>query len=166
MRILAALDPAVDEVVGYTRYQVEGDVMHGTATIRVVDKGGVAQNITSRADTDPRLTGTKHRAAYERLVTVGRGQRDGRSVIIVPESKDLQVTGITLLHVDCVETLETEIAKKMLIGYRNRYSAIVDDVTETEPEFDESVLAVVPVIDLLVEPVWVLAYYWRRKTSG
>jgi hypothetical protein len=34
-------------------------------------------------------------------------------------------------------------------------------VTETEPSFDDSVLAEVPILELLSEPVYVLASHWR-----
>lgn len=162
MRTLAALQPAVSQVVGFTRYEVEGEIGEGTATLRVLEKGGVAAELPSRAESDPRLTGTKHRAAYERLVTVGRGQRDEREVVIIPESKDQHIVNITLLHVRFDEYLDAETMKAVLTGYRNRYSAIVDAVTETEPDFDDSLLAQIPVIDLLVEPVWVLARKWRK----
>ena len=37
--MLADLDPAVESVVGYTRYAIEGDPAHG-ATISIVDRGG------------------------------------------------------------------------------------------------------------------------------
>lgn len=162
MRTLVALDAAVRDIVGYTRYSVTGSVVDGTATLQVLDKGGVAAGITSRAETDPRLTGTKHRAAYEQQVTVGRGARDGRSVIIVPEVKDRHVTGITLMHVAFDEKLDAERAKAVLTGYRQRYSAIVDAVTETEPDFDDAILEQLPFIELLTEPVYVLAEHWRN----
>lgn len=160
LRTLAALAPAVTQVIGYTRYEVGGDMRN--ATIRVTDRSGVATELRSRTENDPRLTGTKHRAAFERQVTVGRGQRDGRSVVIVPEVKDRQVIGITLLHVEVPETLVADVARGVLTGYRGRYSAIVDAVTETESHFDDSVLADVPMIDLLVEPVKLLADNWRH----
>lgn len=161
MRTLASLAPAVERVVGFTRYEIEGDAVSQTATARVVAKGGVATQLTSRLESDPRLTGTKHRAAFERMVTVGRGQRDGREFIIVPEHKGQNVTAITLLHVDFAAHLDAQVAKSVLTGYRNRYSALVDAVTETEPHFDDELLASMPIIDLLVEPVWILAARWR-----
>ena len=43
--------------------------------------------LPSRTGRDPRLRGTKHRAAEEREVTVVRGASDGRTVILVPEAK-------------------------------------------------------------------------------
>lgn len=133
MRLLSALAPAIVETVGFTRYAISGDVGARTATVEVIDKGGIAKDIPSRADDDPRLTGTKHRAAYERFVTVGRGERDGRSVIIVPETQSTKSTGITLLHVQFASTLPADVAKDVLTtGYRGRYAALVDAVTETD----------------------------------
>jgi hypothetical protein len=49
----------------------------------------------------------------------------------------------------------------VLSGYRSRYAALVDTVTETETTFDDSRLADEPVIDLLVEPMYELAARWR-----
>ncbi|HEX7167421.1 MAG TPA: SIS domain-containing protein, partial [Acidimicrobiales bacterium] len=161
LRTLADLDPAVLEVTGFSRYQVEGDVEAGTATINRVDAGGIAASLTSRTDTDPTLKGTKRRAAFEREVTVSRGDRDGRTIVIVPEVKDGQVTGITLLHVTFPDRLEPAVVRRVLTGYRNRYNAIVDAVTETEPAFRDDVLAEVDLVSLLVEPVRVLAAHWR-----
>src|SRR5206468_12905700 len=66
LRTLAALGAAVEEVTGYTRYVIEGSIADRTATIHVVDKGGIARDIPSRTDTSPVLRGIKHRAAEER----------------------------------------------------------------------------------------------------
>ena len=93
---------------------------------------------------------------------MARGRRDGRTVIFVPESKGAQTTGITLLHVVFHERLPVSSMRSVLQGYDNRYDRLVDWVTETEGTFDEALLAEVPVIDLLVEPVSALADRWRR----
>ncbi|HET9444320.1 MAG TPA: SIS domain-containing protein [Acidimicrobiales bacterium] len=161
LRTLAELDPAVAAVTGYTRYQVEGDVEAGTAVIRRVDCGGIARTLPSRTDRDPALKGTKRRAAFEREVTVSRSSHDGRTTVIVPEIKDGQVTGITLVHVDLRDALAPALARQVLTGYRNRYNALVDAVTEREPSFRDEVLGRVAMVDLLVEPVYVLARHWR-----
>jgi glucosamine--fructose-6-phosphate aminotransferase (isomerizing) len=161
LRSLAALDPAVEEVVGYTRYRIEGAVT-GDATIHVVDSGGVARGMRSRTEADPTLRGTKHRAAEEREVTVARGH-DGRTLILVPELKDNQVTGLDLLHVRFTDRLAPESARSVLAGYRNRYAALRDAVTENEPDFDDAVLGEVAMFDLLSQPVYVLAAHWRRS---
>jgi glucosamine--fructose-6-phosphate aminotransferase (isomerizing) len=166
LRTLAALGPAVEEVLGYTRYQVQapGPVTAAGsldgATIEVVDRGGVATAIASRTATDNALRGTKHRAAQKREVTVFKGLHDGRTGAIIPEVKDGQVTGITLLHLRFAPVLAPEPAKTVLQAYQGRYAALVDAVTEARPRFDDDALGRVPVIDLLTEPVALLARHW------
>ena len=43
--------------------------------------------------------------------------------------------------------------RAVLQGYDNRYERLVDWVTETEGAFDESILADLPVADLLIRPI-------------
>ena len=164
LRTLVDLDPAVAAVIGFTRYRIEGDVLADRAKIHVVDRGGVSANLRSRTDDDDRLRGTKHRVASERDVTVAKGQSDGRTVVIVPEVKANQTTGVTLLHVQFHDRLSPEAARGVLQGYgggQGRYAALKDAVTETEPTFDDARLADVALIDLLTQPVNVLAEKWR-----
>jgi glucosamine--fructose-6-phosphate aminotransferase (isomerizing) len=163
LRTLAELDPTVERVNGYTRYRVEGDVSADQATVHVLDQGGTAAGLPSRTDADPRLRGTKHRVANQREVTAVRGRADDRTLIIVPEVKHNETVGITLLHVTFVDHLTAEAMRGVLEGYQGRYSALKDAVTETEPRFDDAVLARIPVIDLLTEPVYVLADRWRNR---
>jgi glucosamine--fructose-6-phosphate aminotransferase (isomerizing) len=161
LRTLAALDAGVEEVTGYTRYRVEGSVADHTATAHVLDKGGSAASLVSRTERDPTLTGIKHRAAFEQEVTAARGKRDGRTLVIVPETKDKQTTGLTLLHVRFADRLPAADARRILEGYRGRYGALRDAVTETEPAFRDELMEEVPLIDLLDQPVHVLAERWR-----
>ncbi|MDQ4149475.1 MAG: SIS domain-containing protein [Actinomycetota bacterium] len=164
LRRLAALNPAIAEVTGFTRYAVSGDVSSKDATIHVVDRGGVALELRSRTETDPALRGTK-RAALERgevEVTIGRS--DGRPVILVPERKGDTASGLSLLHVRFKERLPANAAREVLLGYRPaRYEALVAAVTETEQRFDDSLLGTLTMPDLLVEPVLALAERWRQR---
>lgn len=159
LRALAALDPAIAQVTGYTHYEVEGDV-HGDAQVRITDQGGIARDIPSRTTKDPRLRGTKHRVAVEREPLVTRGH-DGRSLVIVPEVKATDVTGIALMHVRFHDRLSPESMRSVLQGYRDRYSALRDLVTETEPTFRDDVLGEIPVADLLISSIQALAEQWR-----
>ncbi len=161
LRTLAALEPAISEVVGYTRYHIEDDG-EGTPGIAVVGKGGVAAGLTSRAEIDGVLRGTKHRVATQREVTVAIGASDGRTVVIVPETRGHQVVGLVLLHVRAAGLLAPAAARGVLEGYQGRYAALVDAVTETEPIFDDEVLGEVPIVELLTQPVHLLAERWRR----
>ncbi len=155
LKVLADLDPAVAEVTGFTRYGIEG------ATITVVDRGGISQQITSRVDRNPALVGTKRRVASEREVLVARGRSDGRTFILVPEVKAGTPTGITLLHVRFHERLDAATMRGVLVGYDRRYDRLVDWVSETEGAFDDQLLGELPVDDLLIEPISDTADHWR-----
>ncbi|MEX1217256.1 MAG: SIS domain-containing protein [Acidimicrobiales bacterium] len=164
LRTLAALEPLVDEVLGYTRYAIEGHVDpagRDQASVVIVDRGGLARDLQSRTTDDPQLRGTKRLVAVEHTVLVAKGRNDGRTVIIVPEIKDGESTGLSLLHVRLRDDLPLPALRSVLQGYRNRYAAIKHAVTETEPVFRDDLLADVSVIDLMTEPVNLLAEHWR-----
>ena len=163
LRTLADLDPAIDEVLGHTRYRIEDMDAdgNGDATAVVVDRGGISRNIASRTDRNPTLKGTKHQVALERRVFVARGRSDDRTVVFVPEVKDNVTTGLTLLQVKFADELSPGAARGVLQGYRHRYSAVRDAVMETEPTFREDLLGQQPVADLLTLPINDLADRWR-----
>jgi glucosamine--fructose-6-phosphate aminotransferase (isomerizing) len=161
LRALVDLDPAVARVTGWTRYRVEGDPESDDAVVALVDRGGIATAMRSRAETDPRLRGTKQTVASEREVFVTRGRVDDRIVAIVPEVKGAQTVGLTLLHLELPDHLPADVARSVLSGYRHRYTALRGAVTETEPEFDDARLADLPVVDLLTLPIASLADRWR-----
>ncbi|HEY6531455.1 MAG TPA: SIS domain-containing protein [Acidimicrobiales bacterium] len=164
LRTLAALEPLVEEVLGYTRYAIEGHVDPAgadQATVVVVDRGGLGRELRSRTSDDPVLRGTKRWVAVERTVLVARGRYDGRTMIIVPEIKDGEPTGMTLLHVRLKADLPLPALRAVLQGYRNRYGAIKHAVTETEPVFRDDLLTDVPIVDLMTDPVNDLAERWR-----
>lgn len=165
LRTLASLDPAVASVLGHIRYGIEGSAEDDDAQLVIVDRGGVAAELPSRVDRDPSLRGSKHLVAVERQILVTRGRRDGRLIAIVPEIKDKQAVGITLLHLQLEESLDANVARGVLQGYRNRYSGLRDFVTETEPTFREDLLGTVPVPDLLVLPITQLAEHWSNSSD-
>lgn len=159
LRTLAALEPIVDEVLGYTRYAIDGT--DGEPTIVVIDRGGLGRELRSRTEDNPVLRGTKHRVANERQVLLTRGRSDGRILVIVPEVKENQTTGLSLLHVRLVESAPIATLRSVLQGYRDRYQALKDAVTETEPTFRDDLLTTIPVGDLMTDPIYDIADRWR-----
>ena len=155
LKVLADLDPAVLEVTGFTRYRIDGE------TISIVDRGGISRELPSRVDEDARLLGTKRRVASDRELLVARGRRDGRIVIFVPEVKADTCTGITLLHVRLHDRLPADTMRGVLQGYDHRFDRLVDWVSETEGEFDQSKLGELSVADLLIAPISETADLWR-----
>jgi glucosamine--fructose-6-phosphate aminotransferase (isomerizing) len=154
LKVLSDLDAAVEEVTGFIRYRVDG------INIEVIDRGGIARDLTSRVERSNVLVGTKRRVADEREVLVARGRSDQRTVIMVPEVKGGDCTGITLLHLRFKNRMESAEMRGVLQGYDRRYDRLVDWVTETEGSFDEARLADVSVADLLIRPISEMADLW------
>ncbi|MEE2777695.1 MAG: SIS domain-containing protein [Acidobacteriota bacterium] len=164
LRALAGLDASVAEVLGHTRYRIElgaGREARQSGSIGVVGTGGIGEQLSSRTDDNPQLLGTKHLVANERILTVARGRSDGRTVILIPEVDGTAVPGLLLLHVRFHDHVPGEVMRAILESYRNRYTALRDAVTETEPVFRDDVLGVMSVADLLTDPVYDLASRWE-----
>ena len=162
LKILADLDAAVASVNGFTRYRVEGG-SSDDATITIIERAGLSKDLKSRVDGTATLVGTKHRVARDQEVFVTRGRSDGRTVILVPEVKSGETTGITLLHVSFHPTLDAATMKSVLMGYDDRYNRLVDWVRETETEFRDDLLANLSVVDALIAPISEAAERWRAK---
>jgi glucosamine--fructose-6-phosphate aminotransferase (isomerizing) len=162
LRTLAALDLAIAEVTGFTRYRIDTLPDSHEMSIAVVDRGGSASDLRSRTESDSSLRGTKKLVAEEREVLVARGRSDGRMVVFVPEVSAGITTGLTLLHVALHERLDVGRTRRVLDGYRRRLTVLTNAVRETESSFDEEPLASLPLDVLLTEPVSILADQWRR----
>ena len=146
LRTLADLDPAVAEVVGFTRYRIEGDVAtSGDGHHRGRRPGRHRRaSLPSRTERNPRLRGTKHRVATEREVHGGpRPAATAAPCMIVPEVKGDAVPRASRC---CTSRFARPPAgrrrrARCSQGYRGRYAALRDAVTETEPTFRDDLLA-------------------------
>ena len=165
LKVLAALDPAVESVNGFTRYSISGEPESGTASVAIVDRGGLARELSSRVDTNSTLMGTKRRVAAEQELLVAKGRKDGRTVIFVPEVKGATTVGITLLHVTFRDRVSPSVARQVLQGYDRRYDRLVDWVTETEGAFRDDRLGEISIADLLILPVSESANLWRSESE-
>ena len=169
-RTMSAIDPFVDQVLGYVRYRLwaggDGPPPGDGATIRVLRAGGLCRDLQSRTVRQPLLQGTKYAVAVEGRLMAARGRTDGRVFIGVPEFGDGAVVGVDLIHVRFRERAPASELRRLLSGYRERYSELRDQVLRRAPEFDDCLLAEVPVEDLLVDPVAQLAERWQSTPSG
>jgi glucosamine--fructose-6-phosphate aminotransferase (isomerizing) len=165
LRALAALDPLIAEVRGYTRYRVEGDPAQGRARLEVVARGGVARSIASRTEREPQLKGTKRRVAEERRLLVARGERDARMFVLVPEQQGGRAVGLSLLHVELREHAPASALRGALRAYHDRYARLRDAVMETESEFRDDLLEQLGVEEALLQPVEALARRLRQRTA-
>ncbi len=159
LRCLEALNNGVEDVTGYIRYSIDGDP--DDAQLHIVDRGGIAADFVSRVERDSKLRGSKHLVSSEQDVMITKGRNDARTIILVPEVKDKQTVGLTLLHVRLKKYVDEFIAKQILEGYQNRFAKLYDFVTETEPTFRSDLLSTIPLEDLLISPIADLAELWR-----
>ena len=74
-------------------------------------------------------------------------------MIVVPEVKGNQATGLTLLHVRFLDRLPADVARQVLEGYRDRYAASPTSSPRPSRPSATSVLAEIDLVDLLTEPV-------------
>ena len=160
LRCLEALNNGVQDVTGYIRYSIDGTP--DVAQLHIVDRGGIAVDLVSRVERDPKLRGSKHLVASDQNVMVTKGRNDDRTIILVPEVKDQQTVGLTLLHIRLEKYVDEHTAKQILEGYQSRYAKLYDFVTETEPTFRSDLLSTIPLSDLLMSPIEDLAELWRN----
>ena len=99
------------------------------------------------------------RLGVERRVLIAVGRSDGRPIILVPELTRGSCTGMVLLHVRMRthDQLDAATVRSILTGYRNRYGLIRDAVTETNASFRDEDLLRASLLELLTEPVLVIA---------
>ncbi|MCH1513640.1 MAG: SIS domain-containing protein [Acidimicrobiales bacterium] len=161
LKLLVSLDLAIDEVIGHTRYRISG-LDGDKPTLTILDRAGVSVGIQSRVERDLELRGTKHWVALNKKVLLTKGLRDERTILLIPEVKDGETTGINLLHISLHENLGIQEIRTVLNGYYNRYGAIQDAVRETEPSFRDDFLAEQSVEQLLIDSVDSVAERLRR----
>ena len=161
LKLLVSLDLAIDEVIGHTRYRISG-LDGDEPTLTILDRAGVSVGIQSRVERDLELRGTKHWVAINKKVLLTKGLRDERTILLIPEVKDGETTGINLLHISLHENLGIQEIRTVLNGYYNRYGAIQDAVRETEPSFRDDFLAEQSVEQLLIDSVDSVAERLRR----
>jgi glucosamine--fructose-6-phosphate aminotransferase (isomerizing) len=156
----ASLEPVVDACLGVVHYRLENLSPLGAPTeesqIVVTAKTGVAEGLTSRADSGAPLRGTKRGIVRVPRLWVGHGQRDGRSLVLCPLYAEGRVAGLSLFHVqfksDC--DTKTRVSALRAVG---RYEDLKCAITEWDTAWDDALLDSIPIETLLTAPVERLA---------
>ncbi len=86
--VLKNVQRVVAEIKGSILYRIGSLDLLGepteTTVIEVVRKRGVLKPIPSRVESDKRLKGTKRIIVREGNVYIGKGRKDGRSIVVIP----------------------------------------------------------------------------------
>jgi glucosamine--fructose-6-phosphate aminotransferase (isomerizing) len=116
------IQPAVASVRGYTVYDISGLDEKGNpaenSMIVIRAKGGIAANMTSRANNPTTLMGTKRTIASSGHTYVGRGKSDSMPIIVIPLLGDNNIVSyLLLIHINYNEKLQLS-DKTNVLGYR------------------------------------------------
>ena len=156
---VSRIQPAISTVRGYTVYAITNLDLQGNpaegSTVSILQKGGVAKEMKSRAETSASLMGTKRTIVSTGHAYIGKGKADGAAIVILPILGEKEfVSLLLLLHVNYNEMLPVS-QKKEVLGYR--YNDIRNLVNEYNILWDDNYLKNIELADLFSEPVEALA---------
>lgn len=111
-------------------------------TIEVLEKKGVLKQIPSRVETDTTLKGTKRIIVQKGNVYIGKGRKDGRSILVIPaistsSDKPSIIENLLLLNISFRENVPLAIIIKALGG---KYEHIKNIVMENSVAWSDSYL--------------------------
>jgi len=90
--VLKNLQGIVSDIPGSTLYRIKGLNLLGEptdeSTIEMIKRTGTSLNISSRAEKDKRLQGTKNIIVRQGNIYVGKGRKDDRSILVIPIISD------------------------------------------------------------------------------
>jgi glucosamine--fructose-6-phosphate aminotransferase (isomerizing) len=148
--VLKRLQEVVRHIKGTTLYRVSGLNLLGEpvehSTIDVEQKAGSSALLSSRAESDNRLRGTKQIIVKNGNVFIGKGRRDHRSILVIPiMSLGTTIDRLLLLHVDFYPEVDLRQKVEALGG---KYQHIRQLVEETRLLWQDGYLNLVQMEDL------------------
>jgi glucosamine--fructose-6-phosphate aminotransferase (isomerizing) len=110
--------------------------------IEVLEKKGVLEPIPSRVETDTVLKGTKRIIVRKGNVYIGKGRKDGRSILVIPiistsSSKPGTIENLLLLNISFRKAVPLHVTIKALGG---KYEHIKNIVQENSIPWDDTYL--------------------------
>jgi glucosamine--fructose-6-phosphate aminotransferase (isomerizing) len=148
--VLKRLQEVVAEILGTTLYSIEGLNYLGepveVSTIHVIKKDGSAAQLASRVETDSRLRGTKRIIVKNGNVFIGKGRRDGRSILAVPVlSTGTKIDHLLLYNVAFRKEVELE---KKVAALGGKFHHIRNIVEETSISWKDAYIDLLEIEDL------------------
>ncbi len=154
---LTAFAPLVASIDGATAYELTNLTPLGQpkyhTVMRAVRKHGLAEGIPSRYDQGKALLGTKRWVVQERRPYLGLGQKDGRTILIVPFVADREEGALLLMHFTLASSAPQAVRLDALVHAPGRYDAVVASVTEQDIPWSDGLIALIDNATLfLLEP--------------
>ena len=152
--VLKNVQGVIREIEGVTLYRIAGLNLLGEpgdgTTIQVVHKRGPTAAIPSRVETDSALKGTKRIIVRQGNVYIGKGRKDGRSILVIPllsaeASQASRVEYLLLLHLGFKESVPLTQKVRALGG---KFEHIKNIVQENSLTWEDRLLEAVPIDEL------------------
>jgi glucosamine--fructose-6-phosphate aminotransferase (isomerizing) len=152
--VLKNLQGVVSGIKGSILYSIGGLNLLGEpveeTTIEVIRKEGVLKPIPSRVETDTQLKGTKRIIVRQGNVYIGKGRKDGRSILIIPiisvsSTAPNMIGNLLLLNISFKENASIDEKTKALGG---KYEHIKNIVQENSIVWEDRYLELVAIEDL------------------
>lgn len=143
--VVKNLQNIVSEINGSILYKIGKLNLLGepteTSTIEVIKKEGVLKSIPSRVETDTILKGTKRIIVRQGNVYIGKGRKDGRSIIVIPASSMVSdsdvIENLLLLNISFKQEVPLFVKVKALGG---KHEHIKNFVQENSIKWDDKYL--------------------------
>ncbi len=152
--VLKNLQGVIDRINGSILYQIDhlnllGEITDET-TIEVLKKGGILAELPSRVESDTLLKGTKRIIVRQGNVYIGKGRKDGRSIVVIPvisndPSKPNQIANLLLLNIAFKDAVPLASKIKALGG---KFEHIQNIVQESSAKWEDAYIDMAPMEDL------------------
>ncbi len=138
--VIKNLQEIISTVHGALLYRISGLNLLGEVTdktrIELVSKTGALKTETSRVESDPRLKGTKNIIVREGNVYIGKGRKDGKSILVIPvisasPSSPNIIEFILSLNIGFKASKEVTLLKKIK-ALGGKYTRLKDWILESE----------------------------------
>ncbi|MEA1967108.1 MAG: SIS domain-containing protein, partial [Thermodesulfobacteriota bacterium] len=155
--VLKNLQQVFSSIKGGLLYKISGLTLLGEPTsetrINVIKKTGSLESETSRVEEDHLLKGTKNIIVREGNVYIGKGRKDGRSILVIPvlsssSSGSNVIEYILSLHVSFKAVSQVSLLKRIK-ALGGKYTRIKDLCLESnEIKWDDKLLDLVKIENL------------------
>jgi glutamine---fructose-6-phosphate transaminase (isomerizing) len=152
--VMKNIQGVIDQVKGSILYRINGLGLLGDPTdqtsIAILKKTGILAELPSRVETDNVLKGTKRIIVRQGNVYIGKGRKDGRSIVVIPATSEDPTDGsriryLLLLNIAFKDAIPLEKKVKALGG---KYEHIKNIVQENSIPWSDTYLNEVAVDDL------------------
>ncbi len=154
--VIKNLQEVISRVKGALLYKISGLNLLGEPTsgirIDVINKTGSLVHETSRVETGHQLRGTKNIILREGNVYIGKGRKDGRSILIIPvisaASDSSVIENLLSINVSFKRADQVSMLNKIK-ALGGKYIRIKDTILETDSvKWDDTLLNIISIEDL------------------